>query len=161
VLGLQLEQATIPVVVAARKALGPLLIVVALMLLGVFKLNVSIGHQLSAWLEARAAGKGTLGAYLLGVAFSFAFCPTLFWLFFGLTIPLAITASVSGIVFPAVFAAGTTIPLLLFAALIALGFDSIGQVLMRVRRWDVWVSRVVGFVFLLVGLNETVLYWLL
>ena len=159
-LGLQLQQSAIPVIVAARKAMGPLLILVGLMMLGAFKLKVSAGYQIGAWFERRAVGRDALGAYLLGVAFSFAFCPTLFWLFFGLTIPLAI-ASVGGIVYPAVFATGTTIPLLFFAALIAYGFGNIGQVMAKVRRWDVWVGRIAGFVFLLVGLNETVLYWLL
>ncbi len=159
-LGLQLQQSAIPVIVAARKAMGPLLILVALMMLGVFKLNVSLGHQIGSWFEARAAGKGVWGSYLLGVAFSFAFCPTLFWLFFGLTIPIAI-ASAGGILFPAVFAVGTTLPLLLLASLIALGGGSMGQVLANARRLDVWVARAAALVFLLVGLNETVLYWLL
>ncbi len=159
-LGLQLQQSAIPIIIAARKAMGPLLIVVGLMMLGIFKLNVSFGHQIGAWFERRAAGKGVWGTYLLGVAFSFAFCPTLFWLFFGLTIPLAIT-SAGGVIFPAVFAAGTTIPLFLFGALITMGLGSMGQVLANARRLDVWVARAAAIVFLLVGLNETVLYWLL
>ena len=159
-LGLQLQQSAIPVIVAARKAMGPLLILAALMMFGLFKLNISLGHRIGAWFERHAAGKGVRGAYLLGVAFAFAFCPTLFWLFFGLTLPLAIS-SAGGIAFPAVFAAGTTIPLFLLATLIATGAGSMGHVLARARRLDVWVTRAAAAVFLLVGLNETVLYWLL
>jgi hypothetical protein len=44
-------------------------------------------------------------AYLLGLAFSLAFCPTLFWLFFGLTVPLALR-SAGGWSFPGLLAAG-------------------------------------------------------
>jgi hypothetical protein len=40
-------------------------------------------------------------AYLLGLAF----CPTLFWLFFGLTVPLALR-SAGGWSFPGLLAAG-------------------------------------------------------
>jgi cytochrome c biogenesis protein CcdA len=103
----QLGRTAIPIIVFARRALGPLLIVVGLFLLGVLKTQFTFGGQFSAWLEEKVGRRrGLLPAYLLGVAFSFTFCPTLFWLFFGLTIPLAI-ASPGGLVFPGVFAVGT------------------------------------------------------
>lgn len=159
-LGVQLQQSAIPVIIAARRAMGPLLILVSLLMLGVFRLNVSFGLRLSAWVEARAKGSGAGSSYLLGVALSLAFCPTLFWLFFGLTMPLAI-ASAGGIAFPAVFAAGTTLPLLVLAALIASGVDSLGAVLRNARRLDVWLARAAAVIFLLVGINETLLYWFL
>ncbi len=108
--GRQLAQSSIPVIVVARKALGPLMILLGLHLLGLLPLRFSLGHQLADWLEARAGG-GAGGAFLLGVAFSFAFCPTLFLLFFGLTIPLALASPV-GVLFPGVFAVGATLPLL-------------------------------------------------
>ena len=38
-------------------------------------------------------GGGTLNAFLLGVAFSFAFCPTLALLFFGYVIPTTIKSA--------------------------------------------------------------------
>ncbi len=115
-LGLQIGQLTetvVPVAVVARRALGPLLIVVGLLMLGLFQSRLSLGSRFSAWLEAKARGRqGVLPAYLMGVAFSFTFCPTLFWLFFGLTIPLAI-ASPGGILLPGVFAVGTAVPVLI------------------------------------------------
>src|SRR5438477_39404 len=74
----------------------------------------SVGFGLAEWIEARA-GPGAGGAFLLGTAFSFAFCPTLFLLFFGLTIPLALQSSL-GVVYPGVFALGTTLPLIGLAA---------------------------------------------
>ncbi len=89
-LGLQLDLATIPVAVWARKALGPLMLVIGLYLVGVFQLHVSPGQGLSRWLEGRVSHAGVTGAFCLGLIFSLAFCPTLFWLFFGLLIPLAV-----------------------------------------------------------------------
>ncbi|MBI3176872.1 MAG: sulfite exporter TauE/SafE family protein [Chloroflexi bacterium] len=163
-LGLQLDQLSqtaIPVVVIARRALGPLLIIVGLFMLDVMQSRISLGNRASAWLEERVRGRrGILPAYLLGVAFSFTFCPTLFWLFFGLTIPLAI-ASPGGLIFPGVFAIGTALPVLGLAGLIASGMINIGEFVRRFKAADVWIQRGVGVVFLLIGINEIVLYWLL
>ncbi|HET9492100.1 MAG TPA: sulfite exporter TauE/SafE family protein, partial [Methylomirabilota bacterium] len=87
--GLQLQAASIPVVLIARKVLGPLMIVVGLVLVAWWRPRFSVGQRLAARLRGRA-GTGVTGAYLLGLVFALAFCPTLFWLFFGLTIPLAL-----------------------------------------------------------------------
>lgn len=163
-LGLQINQispSAIPVVVFARQALGPLLILVGLFMVGLLNLPGSTGGWLSNRLEAKTRDKrGLFPAYLLGLAFSFIFCPTLFWLFFGLTIPLAI-ASTGGLVFPGVFAVGTALPLLGLAAFVASGAVNLGAFLRRFKAADVWIQRVVGGIFVLVGLHEIVLYWVL
>ena len=124
-LGLQLQAAAVPVVIVARKALGPLMIVIGLGLLGVLRLRGSMGRGISAWFHARLPRSGAWGAFLLGVSFSFTFCPTLFWLFFGLTIPLALR-SAAGWSFPGLFAVGTTLPLVAFAGLLAVGSGAAG-----------------------------------
>lgn len=157
----QLTQTAVPVAVVARRALGPLLIVVGLLMLGLFHPRLSVGGRFSIWLEAKARERqGLLPAYLMGAAFSFTFCPTLFWLFFGLTIPLAI-ASPGGLLFPGVFAAGTAVPVLILAALLTSGFVNVRQLVKRFKAADVWLQRVVGIVFILIGVNEVILYWLI
>lgn len=151
----------VPVVIAARKLLGPVLVLVGLLMLGVWRNNLSLGAGLGHWIEGQATKTGGLtGAYLMGVGFSFAFCPTLFWLFFGLLIPLAI-ASTGGIVFPGVFALSTTLPLLFFAGLMGVGVGGLGRIVGQVKRLDHWVQKVIGALFVLIGINEIVLYWLL
>jgi cytochrome c biogenesis protein CcdA len=157
----QVSETVIPVVVIARRALGPLLMVVGLLMLGLLKLPLSVGGRFSTWLEGRVGQRqGFIPAYLLGVAFSFTFCPTLFWLFFGLTIPLAI-ASPGGVVFPGVFAIGTALPVLGLAALIASGRVNVGRFVKRFKAANVWVQRVVGVIFVVVGIHEVILYWLI
>jgi cytochrome c biogenesis protein CcdA len=94
----------------------------------------------------------------MGAAFSFTFCPTVFWLFFGLTIPLAI-ASPGGMAFPGVFAVGTAVPVLILAALLASGSVNVRHAVKRFKAADVWLQLIVGIVFILIGLNEIVLYW--
>lgn len=163
-LGLSLSQfgpTAIPIVQAARRAIGPLMVIVGLVMVGILRPRWSLGSGVSRWVEAKAAGgTGILPVFLLGIAFSFTFCPTLFWLFFGLTIPLAL-ASPAGFFLPGVFAFGTAVPVLLLAGVAAVGHVDVRRALRRVRAADVWIQRLAGVVFVLIGLHETVLYWLL
>lgn len=157
--GRQLAQNSIPVIQVVRKALGPLMLLLGLYLLGLVPLRFSLGQGLADWLEDRA-GSGARGAFVLGVAFSLAFCPTLFLLFFMLTIPLAL-ASPLGVVFPAVFALGTTLPLLGLAGLLAAGVGATKGYVAGARRIEAWLRPTAGVVLLLAGLNDTLTYWFL
>lgn len=157
-LGWQLSAGAVPVVVLVRKLLGPLLLLFGFFMLGVVRLNFTVGQRLSWWLEQRAGRGGWLGAFLLGVAFAFAFCPTLFLLFFGLLIPLSLSAK-GGVLFPALFAFGTTLPLLSLAFVMSLAADSIGGYVERVKRVERRVRPAIAAVFLLAGLNDTLVYW--
>ncbi len=158
--GLELEAASIPIVKAARKAVGPLLIVIGLSFLGLFRLKGSLGEGFGSWLKARVRHQGVLGAFLMGVAFSFAFCPTLFWLFFGLTIPLGL-GSKGGVIYPGIFALGTTLPLLAFTAILSFSPPWAEASLKRSMNAHRLLSRVVGAVFIVMGVNDTFTYWAL
>lgn len=158
-LGEGLRAVAIPAVVVARKILGPLMILVGLAMLEVWRPRVAFGHRLSLRLRQRIGGSGTLSAFLLGVAFSFAFCPTLALLFFGYVIPMAL-ASQAGPLYPAAFALGTTFPLLLTAAVVAAGSDA-ASLEPRVASWEPRLRKAAGVIFLVAGLNDTVLYLLL
>jgi len=156
--GLQLQAVSIPVVIVARKLLGPLMVLVGLGMLGVIRLRGAFGQRLGLKLRETLTARGAGGAFLLGVVFSLAFCPTLFWLFFGLTIPLALR-SVAGWSFPGLFALGSTLPLLTVAGLIALGFGAVELVAGRMARVHRVVSVAAGAIFVLAGLHDTVVYW--
>jgi len=158
--GWELDAMSIPVVVAARKALGPLMLLVGLSMLGAFRLKAGFGQRLALRLQDRLRGGGAGRAYLLGVAFSFAFCPTLFWLFFGLTIPLALR-STGGLAFPAVFAVGASLPLLVVTGAVAGGLGTVGQVAGGLRRLDLVLRTIAGSLLILAGLHDTLIYWLL
>jgi cytochrome c-type biogenesis protein len=156
VLGLQLQGASIPVVLVARKLLGPLMLLVGLGLLGLVRLPGGFGRDLSRRLAGQVPGGR--GGFLLGVAFSFAFCPTLFWLFFGLTVPLALR-SPGGWSFPGVFAVGTALPLLALATVVSLGWGAADRLAGGVARWHRPVKWVAGAAFIVAGLHDTLIYW--
>ena len=143
-----------------RRVLGPLMFLVGLALVGVIRPRFALGTRLAEGLDARALlQRGILGAFALGLAFSLAFCPTLFLLYFGLTLPLAITVPL-GALYPVAFVLGMMLPLLVLIAFLPGGGGGQAYVggLRRVHRL---ATPLAGAVFVLAGLYDTFLYWLL
>lgn len=142
-----------------RRVLGPLMFFVGLAMVGVIRPRFTVGARLAGWLEERARVKrGTLGAFALGLAFSFAFCPTLFLLYFGLTLPLALTAPL-GVLYPVAFVLGMMLPLLVLIAFLP---DGRGQNYVGgLRHVHRLATPLAGAVFVLAGLYDTFVYWLL
>jgi cytochrome c-type biogenesis protein len=136
------------------------MIMIGLGFLGILRLRGSVGHGVAGWLRARLPQGGARRAFLLGVAFSFTFCPTLFWLFFGLTIPLALR-SAGGWTFPGLFAVGTALPLLVFTGLLVIGTDLAQGFVTRVKRSHRLIGRIAGAIFVVAGIHDTLTYWAL
>lgn len=157
-LGLQIQASTVPVVVVARKLLGPLLIVIGLVFVGLVNLRLSMGQRFTGAIQRRISAQGAWGAFLMGVVFSFAFCPTLFLLFFGLTIPLGLRSN-AGLLVPGLFAVGTALPLLAYAGFLAAGSRVAGGYALRLSRGHLALRRIAGVIFILAGINDTLTYW--
>ncbi|MGH2796385.1 MAG: sulfite exporter TauE/SafE family protein [Thermoleophilaceae bacterium] len=161
-LGQAISQGSIPVIQVVRRALGPLMLLAGLALAGVFtpRLGLGIGERLATFAADRLDASRPRGAFALGMAFGLAFCPTLFLLFFGLLIPLALT-SPAGIAYPAIFALGTALPVLTILTLLGLGVRAAADARGWIGRARPAVTRVAGLVLILTGLNDTIVYWLL
>ncbi|MFZ5789039.1 MAG: aromatic aminobenezylarsenical efflux permease ArsG family transporter [Acidobacteriota bacterium] len=136
----------------AARALGPVLIVVGVALLGVIPLP-SFGGGVNAKIE-RLAAAGVWGAVPLGAAFALAFCPVSAALFFGSLVPIA-TSHGSPVMLPALYGVGTAIPVLGFAVLLAAGRAGLGTAYERLRRIERWARPATGVVFILAGVYET------
>lgn len=157
--GLQLATGSTPALALFRKALGPVLVLLGIWLFA-RKAQFGLGQGLISWLERRIRPDSTGGAFALGIAFGLAFCPTLFALFFGLLIPLAI-ASRGGLLFPSVFAVGTSIPLLILIGLLLASAKAARGFLHKMRAIDPLLRAAAAGVLILAGLNDTLTYWLL
>ncbi|WP_412026476.1 sulfite exporter TauE/SafE family protein [Deinococcus yunweiensis] len=143
--------------VGVRRVLGPLTLLSGLVMLGVVRWRWVLGVGLAGRLQAVWARRGGFwGAFALGLAFSFSFCPTLFLLFFGLTLPLALTAP-WGALYPALFALGMSVPLLILAGLIPA--RGAGNPAARARRLGRLITPLAGVAFVLTGLFDTFVYW--
>ena len=135
------------------RLLGPILIVLGLVLLGIFEFRVpSVG--VSDGLQARVDRAGVWGAGILGLVFALAFCPVSAGLFFGGLVPLAVERS-SPLLLPGVSGIGTALPVIIFAALLAAGARRLGAALDRVQVFERWARRVTALVFIGVGVYET------
>lgn len=136
------------------------MIAVGLTVLGLWRPRFSAGQRLAARLRSGVNSTGATGAYVLGLVFSLAFCPTLFWLFFGLTIPLALK-SAGGWSFAGLFALGSSLPLLAIAALVTAGAGAVDSLVGSVRRLERPVRLTAAAVLIVAGLHDTLVYWTL
>ena len=146
-----------PFLATMRKLSGPLMIIVGLYLAGVIRWQGGLGARLSEWLQERLPRRGS-PAFWLGVAFSLGFCPTMAMIFFGTLVPLIIRVP-AGMLLPVIFAAGTTVPVILWALALTLGRGAAARWLKSTRSADRYIKGVAAAVFLLIGLNDTLIYW--
>lgn len=132
---------------------GPVLIVVALVLLGWIRLPIDfrVGGQTTA---ERLAALGVAGEFLIGVLFALTFCPVSAALFFGTLIPLAL-ASASPLPLLAAFGVGTAVPVGVISLSVALGLGSSGKMLATIQRWQGPMQNLTAALILLVGIYLT------
>ena len=125
--------------------LGPALLLIGLfMLLGNrFKLP-SFGFNGNGEGLAR---KGGCGAFLLGV------------FYFGMLIPMSATAT-AGYLLPVLFAVATALPVLIVAWILAFSVRHIGSFYGKVQTMQKWLNRMVGGLFILVGIYYSVMMFL-
>ena len=133
------------------KVLGPVLIIIGLIMLGVIKINLD-GHnekieKAKEWL----AKKGYIGSLLLGVLFALAFCPYSGVLFFGVLIPLVLKSAES-LLLPPLFALGTGLPVIIFSFLIAFSMQKVSQAFKIVQRVEKVMRYAVASIFLIAGI---------
>lgn len=140
------------------KLLGPLLVLVAMVLLDLLRFNTK-GSSLGQWAQNRAEKFGLGGAFFLGVIFALSFCPVSAALFFGSLIPLSIQSS-SSIILPLVYGIGTALPVFAFGLLIAMGASSLAKAFHKVTQFELLARRITGIIFLIVGIYFTLAYTL-
>jgi cytochrome c-type biogenesis protein len=133
-----------------NKILGPLLVIVGLFLVNVFKLHFP-DFSISNERQNKLAEMGILGSFLLGAIFALSFCPISAALFFGSLIPLALKNNF-GIAFPFVYGIGTGLPVVIFAIVITLGVQSISRWFDKVTKLEIYMRKVTGIIFVLVGI---------
>ncbi len=142
-----------------NRALGPILIVTAILLLGLIKIPLPSLGGFAERIQERGSVQGVGSAALLGLVFALSFCPVSAALFFGSLLGLALQVD-SAIVLPTVFGIGTALPVFLFAVLVALGARSLGKAFQRLGAIEKWGRWVTAAIFFGVGLYMTLAYTL-
>lgn len=141
-----------------EKIMGPLLVFIGLVMLGILNLNIPGISWLTDRMEKRD-NSGFWGVLLLGMVFALAFCPYSGVLYFGMLIPMTIS-NVSGLYLPVIFAAATCIPVILFSWFIAFSLGSLGKFYNRLKIFELWVRRVAAVLFIVVGIYYLNIFFL-
>ena len=129
--------------------IGPALIVIGLFMLFGHRLPLpSFGFKGNGEGLARYGG---LGAFLLGVLFALAFCPTSGVFYFGMLIPMSATME-AGWLLPVVFAVATALPVLVISWILAFSAQRIGVVYGRMQTVQKWLNTTVGVLFVAIGI---------
>lgn len=136
--------------------LGPLMLAIGIFMLVASKLNLpKFGFSGKG---ERIAGKGGLGALLLGILFALAFCPTSGVLYFGMLIPMSVTAS-AGWTLPMIYAIATALPVIVVAWLLAFSIERKGSFYGKIQTIQKWINSIVAIIFIAVGVFYCILYF--
>lgn len=132
-----------------NKLLGPVLILVGMVLLGLVSLPTGTGGW-GARIGRRVENWGVWSGLALGIVFALSFCPSSAALFFGSLIPLSVKAD-SPLLLPGVYGISTALPVIAFAILIALGTQAVGTAFNRIAAFERWARRITGALFVGIG----------
>lgn len=139
-----------------NEILGPVLILLGMILLNWLGAGISFTPKTDG--IQKKAEKGSVWLALpIGALFALTFCPVSAGLFFGALVPLAIKEG-SVIIFPLVYGLGTALPVILFAFLLAFAAKSVGKVFTGLTHIEVWVRKITGAVFIIVGIYYTLVH---
>lgn len=153
-IGILREGATIFGVQKYIARYGEMILGPALLVIGIFML---VGHRLSlpsfgfGGNGEGLAKHGGWGAFLLGVLFALAFCPSSGVFYFGMLIPMS-AAATAGWLLPVVFAVATALPVLVIAWILAFSAQRIGVVYGRMQTVQKWLNTGIGVLFAVVGI---------
>lgn len=154
-----IQNSSIPFFSLFRKLMGPVIVIIGFYILGIFNLKGSIGNSLIANVENFTHKfKMFNSSFIMGLVFSLAFCPTLFWLFFGIIVPLSFK-SYLGIIYPAIFALGTLIPMMLMLLLIFIGKVNLKSNIKRYNKIQKIMRHFGGLLLIIFGLFDSLIYW--
>lgn len=129
--------------------LGPLLLIIGLFMLLGDRLNLpKLGFGGTGEGLAR---KGGWGAFLLGVLFAMAFCPSSGVFYFGMLIPMSVTAT-AGWMLPVLFAVATALPVFVAAWMLAFSVERVGEFYGKMQAVQKWLNVGVGVVFVAIGI---------
>jgi len=138
--------------------LGPILLICGILMLEIIPLSFGFEHaglqDLKERMSQKLLDQGLLGCFFLGILFALSFCPFSAVLFFGMLVPLALSTK-DPIGVPLAFGFATGLPVILFSVLLVTGVKRCSNFLGKVQAAEVWFRRIVGVIFILIGLYFT------
>lgn len=140
---------------------GELLLDPLLLVIGLFMLFGSKLHLPKFGFDGKGEGlakKGGWGAFLLGVLFAMAFCPSSGVFYFGMLIPMSVTAR-AGWLLPILFAVATALPVLVVAWILAFSVEKVGEFYGKMQTIQKWLNIIVGALFVIIGIYYSIIMY--
>ncbi|MFA6260310.1 MAG: aromatic aminobenezylarsenical efflux permease ArsG family transporter [Bacteroidia bacterium] len=138
-----------------EKLIGPVMIIIGLIMLDIFKPKLPAFGNLTEKLSDKFKDKGMSGSFLLGVIFALAFCPYSGVLFFAMLIPMTLS---SGLALPVLFSVGTGLPVMAFAFVIAYSIEKLGVYFKAIQKTEKMMRIIAGLLFILTGLYYVLIF---
>ncbi len=136
--------------------IAPVLILIGLFMLFGEKLNLPrLGFNGGG---EKVAKRGSIGALLLGVLFSLAFCPSSGVFYFGMLMPMS-AAETGGYLLPFAFAVATGLPVIIAAWLLAYSVAGLGTFYHRMQIFQKWMNLIIALLFIAVGIYYAIMLW--
>jgi cytochrome c biogenesis protein CcdA len=149
--GLNVQSASLALQKYGENIIGPLLIIIGIVMLDLFKVNFFSGNARLNSFKEKLSEKGLLGSFLLGVIFALTFCPFSAVLFFGMLIPLSLKTG-DGLILPSVFAFATGLPVIIFSFIMVYSISKLGLIMDKVQTFEKWSRKIASVVFIGVGI---------
>ena len=140
-----------------EKWIGPLLIVIGILMLGVIKMPGSSGTILQRFADKVKIGS-SWGALFLGMIFALAFCPYSGVLYFGMLMPLVLSQPAGLLLLPD-FAIAKGLPVIMLSYLLAFSIGGLGKFYNKIKIFEVWFRRIVAVLFILTGFYFVWIYF--
>jgi cytochrome c-type biogenesis protein len=141
-----------------EKFIGILLLVIGILMLDFIHLGRFSLNSLTENLTRKIKLTSIWGSFVIGCLFALAFCPYSGVLYFGMLIPMTLTAKF-GVILPLIFAVATGLPVIIIAYIIAFSISSVGSFYNRIKTFERWFRRIVAVVFILSGLYFIAIYF--
>lgn len=135
---------------------GPLLLIVGLYMSKLFNFDVPSLSRFAKRFENYSSFRAW-DSFLLGIILSLTFCPYSGVLYFGMLMPLVLTTSSPLLVFA--FSITAAIPVVIFAWLLAFSISGIGTMFNKMKTFEIWLRKIVAFIFIGVGGYYIVRLW--
>jgi cytochrome c biogenesis protein CcdA len=133
-----------------NQILGPVWILTAMVLLDLIPLRLP-GLKIGPKWQSRIAASGAWSALALGILLALAFCPVSATLFFVNLLTIALAGG-SHLMYPAFYALGAALPVIVFAVVLRAGSRWLGSALNRAQQVERWLNRAAGGVLLAIGI---------
>lgn len=140
-----------------NEAIGPILIVLGLILLGWVGSSFSTSFGSGKFKEKVMKKGNPLWSFPIGLLFALSFCPVSAGLFFGGLIPMALKNN-SILLMPFFYGLGTALPVIFFAFLIAFSSAYVGKAFSKLSALEKWVRWLTGLLFILSGIYLTLIH---